>query len=136
MAGIDHHLRSPGRLSVLTLVAFYLFFGLVTYLMNQADVTLKMDRLVHDNWVRLNQSEPARDLVIVGIDDRSLENLGRWPWSRLDQSKIIDNLSDAGARIILMDVLYSEPDKNNPADDARLAFSICLLYTSPSPRDS
>lgn len=124
MAVIDHHLRSPGRLSVLTLVAFYLFFGLVTYLMNQADVTLKMDRLVHDNWVRLNQSEPAKDLVIVGIDDRSLENLGRWPWSRLDQSKIIDNLADAGARIILMDVLYSEADKNNPADDARLAFSI------------
>jgi len=92
--------------------------------MNQADVTLKMDRLVHDNWVRLNQSEPAKDLVIVGIDDRSLENLGRWPWSRLDQSKIIDNLADAGARIILMDVLYSEADKNNPADDARLAFSI------------
>jgi len=92
--------------------------------MNQADVTLKMDRLIHDNWVRFNQSMPSDDLVIVGIDDRSLQQLGRWPWSRLDQSKIIDNLADAGAKIILMDVLYSEADKSNPADDARLAFSI------------
>ncbi len=124
MVNIDSHLRSPGRLSVLTLIAFYLFFGLITYLMSQADATLKMDRLVHDNWVRVNQSEPASDLIIVGIDDNSLQELGRWPWSRLDQSRIIDNLADAGAKIILMDVLYSEADKNNPADDARLAFSI------------
>lgn len=121
---IDSHLSSPGRLSILTLIAFYLFFGLITYLMTQADATLKMDRLVHDNWVRINQSAPASDLVIVGIDDNSLQKLGRWPWSRLEQSKIIDNLSEAGARIILMDVLYSEADKNNPADDARLAFAI------------
>lgn len=124
MAGIDNHLSSPGRLSIVTLVAFYLFFGVITYLMKQADVTLKMDRLVHDNWVRFNQSKPSDDLVIVGIDDRSLEKLGRWPWSRLDQAKIIDNLSDAGATIILIDVLYSEADKNSPADDAKLAFAI------------
>ena len=121
---IDNHLRSPGRLSILTLVAFYLFFGIITYLMSQVDATLKMDRLVHDNWVRFNQSTPASDLVIVGIDDHSLEKHGRWPWSRLDQAKIVDNLADAGAKIILMDVLYSESDRKNPADDARLAFSI------------
>ena len=93
MVVIDNHLRSPGRLSVLTLIAFYLFFGLITYLMSQVDATQKMDRLVHDNWVRFNQSAPADDLVIVGIDDHSLEKHGRWPWSRLDQSRIVDNLA-------------------------------------------
>ena len=124
MAGIDTHLSGPGRLSIATLIAFYLFFGFITFLMEQADMTLKMDRLVHDNWVRFNQSAPADDLVIVGIDDTSLQRIGRWPWSREDQSQIIDNLAEAGARIILMDVLYSEADKDKPADDARLAFSI------------
>lgn len=107
-----------------TLIIFYLFFGLLTWLMSHFEVTLKMDRLIHDSWVRLNQSEPAKDIVIVGIDARSVAEHGRWPWPRDDQAKIIDNLSAAGAKIILIDVLYSDFGVTNPEGDARLAYSI------------
>jgi len=103
---------------------FYLFFGLLAWLMNHFDVTLKMDRLIHDSWVRLNQSTPEDNIVIVGIDAYSVVEHGRWPWPRSDQATIIDNLTAAGARIILIDVLYSDFDVTNPENDARLAYAI------------
>ena len=124
MAASDDNARRGGRLGYWTLFVFYLFFGLLTWLMNKGDATLKMDRLIHDGWVRLGQSVPSDEFVIVGIDADSLDENGRWPWSRNDQAKIIDNLADAGARIILTDVVYSDLGKVNPEGDARLAFAI------------
>lgn len=113
-----------GRFGYWTLIGFYLFFGVLTMLMHRADVTQKMDRLIYDSWVRLHQSAPPDDLVIVGIDSNSVERNGRWPWSRNDQAQIINNLSASGASIILIDILYSEQSKNDPAADARLASAI------------
>jgi len=83
-----------------------------------------MDRLIYDTWVRLGQSAPSDEFVIVGIDAKSVKENGRWPWSRNDQATIIDNLNDAGARIILIDVLYPDFGVANPEGDARLAYSI------------
>lgn len=124
MAASGEDVRRRGRMGYWTLIVFYLFFGLLTWLMNQFEVTLKMDRLIHDSWVRLNQSEPSKDIVIVGIDANSVAQHGRWPWSRDDQAKIIDNLTAAGSRIILIDVLYADYGVTNPEGDARLAYSM------------
>ena len=120
----DEVRRRRGRLGYWTLAVFYLFFALLTWLMNHFEVTLKMDRLIYDSWVRIGQSEPASDIVIVGIDARSVGDYGRWPWSRNDQAKIIEQLTEAGARSILIDVLYTDHGVSNPEGDARLAYAI------------
>ena len=120
----DEVRRRRGRLGYRTLAVFYLFFALLTWLMNHFEVTLRMDRLIHDSWVRIGQSEPASDIVIVGIDARSVGDYGRWPWSRNDQAKIIEQLTEAGARSILIDVLYTDHGVSNPEGDARLAYAI------------
>ncbi len=124
MVAADSDVRRGGRFGYATLVGFYLFFGLMTFLMHKGDVTLKMDRLIYDTWVRFNQSTPSDEFVIVGIDSKSVSAVGRWPWSRLDQAKIIENLSAAGASIILMDILHPEVSAGNRIEDARLAYAI------------
>ncbi len=124
MAAAEKDVRRGGRFGYGTLVGFYFFFGALTFVMHKGEVTLKMDRLIHDGWVRLEQSAPPEDLVIVGIDGQSVEENGRWPWSRTDQAKIVDNLSAAGAELILIDILYSEPSINAPGSDAKLAYAI------------
>ncbi len=53
-------------------------------------------------------------LVIVAIDEQSLKDLGRWPWSRGCHAELIDKLSRAGARTIAMDVLFAEPEQCDP----------------------
>ncbi|MBI4541744.1 MAG: CHASE2 domain-containing protein, partial [Gemmatimonadetes bacterium] len=67
-------------------------------------------------------------IVIVGIDDRSLgilrEKLGRWPWPRDVYATLIDYLSYAGAKVVVFDVAFFEPDLERPAGDSAFAASI------------
>jgi adenylate cyclase len=52
------------------------------------------------------------NVVIAAIDERSLDVFGRWPWARSVQGDLIRKLSSSGARVIGLDVNYSEEDKN------------------------
>lgn len=66
-------------------------------------------------------TDPAQDIVIVAIDDNSLEQLGNFSsWPRSYHAQLVDVLAEAGARIIVFDVLFSEPAVN----DEELAASI------------
>ena len=57
---------------------------------------------------------PSDDIVLVSIDDDSVRRLaplvGRWPWPRLVHASLIDFLARAPARVIVYDVLFTEPD--------------------------
>lgn len=74
--------------------------------------------------VRINQSVPGDNTIIVGIDAKSIAKNGRWPWSRSDQAKIIENVSADGAKVILIDFLYADSDATNPEDDVQLVNAI------------
>jgi adenylate cyclase len=58
------------------------------------------------------------DVVIVGIDNASIQAFGAWPWPRDIHARIIDALAKAGARAIGYDVTFSEP--KSEAEDAAL----------------
>ena len=52
---------------------------------------------------------PADDrIVILEIDDDSIERIGRWPWPRSVVGDVIEKLSKAGAKLIGVDIFYSE----------------------------
>ncbi len=64
---------------------------------------------------------PSPNIVIVGIDDATLEAYGKWSeWQRELHAQAIDNLSEAGARVIGFDVLFADTS----ADDSVLAQAI------------
>ena len=52
----------------------------------------------------------GREIVLVGVDDRSLQEVGRWPWSRLIQAQLIDAIGRDQPKVIGLDVLYTEPE--------------------------
>jgi adenylate cyclase len=56
----------------------------------------------------------SNNIVIVDIDNKSLKELGQWPWSRNTVAQLIDNLTQAHAGIIGLDMVFSEPDKTSP----------------------
>lgn len=49
------------------------------------------------------------EIVIVGIDDRSLEVIGRWPWSRDRVASLVEAIAEDGAKTIGLDIFFSEP---------------------------
>ena len=109
--------------TLLSLGAFLLALFLLTALLMWSESTLKVDRLLHDTWVRVNQRDTPKDLVIVGIDPQSLSDYGRWPWPRSLQAELFENLGKTNAKGFVVDLLYTEhaPD---PEDDTRLANAI------------
>lgn len=54
---------------------------------------------------------PSQTVVHIDIDDRSLETLGRWPWSRDTLAGLIETLHQAGASMIVLDILFPEPQE-------------------------
>jgi len=52
------------------------------------------------------------DIEIVAISEEDLAEHGRWPWSRNIIARGIHNLSQAGARVIALNILYTEPEES------------------------
>src|SRR6476659_9650863 len=72
-----------------------------------------------DGYQRIDpRKKIARPVTIVDIDDKSLEKLGQWPWRRTRIADLITELTRLGAVVIAFDVVFSEPDRLNPADAA------------------
>jgi adenylate cyclase len=76
---------------------------------------------------------PAAPVVVVLIDDRSIAELGRWPWSRQRFSEMVRRLHTAGARVIAFDLLFSEA-QTNPTHEALQAMrqALAALYPASS----
>ena len=53
----------------------------------------------------------SQDVGIVAIDEAAIEKYGQWPWKRDVLSDIIWKLREAGAGIIVMPIIMSEPDR-------------------------
>ena len=54
------------------------------------------------------------NIVIAAIDERSIEKLGRWPWSRDKLAMLVEKLNESDAEIIMLDLILSEAEKNDP----------------------
>ncbi|MBF0361711.1 MAG: adenylate/guanylate cyclase domain-containing protein [Oligoflexia bacterium] len=50
-------------------------------------------------------------MILMAIDDESLNKIGRWPWSRSTIANIIKKLNTFGAKVVAFDVIFSEEEK-------------------------
>ncbi len=61
----------------------------------------------------------SKDIVIVDIDEKSLQTLGRWPWRRDRVAKLLDNLTEYGAGVVGFDMVFAEEDGSSPKKIAK-----------------
>ena len=54
----------------------------------------------------------SKDVVIVELDESAVEQFGQWPWPRNVLADIVWKLRENGAGIIVMPILFSEPDSH------------------------
>jgi adenylate cyclase len=71
-------------------------------------------------WARGPVSPDPR-VAVVTIDQKSVNEMGPYPWSRDRHAQLISLLSQHGAKTVAFDVLFLEPDVDNPDDDDFLA---------------
>ncbi|WP_198036724.1 CHASE2 domain-containing protein [Halomonas sp. GT] len=81
---------------------------------------LLSDNFFYDTWLSRQSEPPSADILVVAIDEPSLQALGRWPWPRDVHTRLIDQLNAAGVQSIVLDFLLVEPSRLTE-EDAGLA---------------
>jgi adenylate cyclase len=81
------------------------------------DLIHRLDYIAYD--LRLQMSLPPiesvknRDLIrVIDIDEKSLSEQGRWPWSRKKMAELVKILQDNGVVVIAYDIIFSEREAN------------------------
>jgi adenylate cyclase len=64
---------------------------------------------------------PDSRIVIVAIDQRSQEVLGKWPFSRKYFGEMLDALREDGAKVVSFDITFDKPDLTAAPVQALLA---------------
>jgi adenylate cyclase len=61
------------------------------------------------------EEDPRKDLVVVGVDTKTFEDLvdERWPYTHDLHAKLVDRLRRDGAKVIGMDIQFSEPSNTD-----------------------
>jgi len=73
------------------------------------------DNRLRDFTFILRGELPKSDsVVIVDIDEKSLQEYGQWPWSRNVLADLFYKLSESGAGIIGLDIVFAEEDRTSP----------------------
>ena len=90
-------------------VVALLFFGL--YLNPSTLVLHPEDRLFPSN----DQPDPA--VMVVGIDDTSIQSIGHFPFGRDKFATVLNNLNAAGAQVVAFDVGFSESTAGTGDDE-------------------
>lgn len=67
---------------------------------------------------------PLQPVAIIDLDERSLSEVGQWPWSRLTIAKMVANLMNNGAVVVAFDVVFPEPDRMNPKGIVESLFNL------------
>ncbi|MEE9493418.1 MAG: CHASE2 domain-containing protein [Gammaproteobacteria bacterium] len=97
-------------------LAGFLIFLVV--LLVQFDGAWRLDRVFYDAYLKYQQAPPPDDIVIIAIDEQSLRQHGRWPWSRALHANLLDTLTREQPKAIAFDIIFSEPDLQHPEQDA------------------
>lgn len=66
--------------------------------------------------VSQNDKTKKSSVVVVDIDEKSLEAIGQWPWSRVVLAKLLYSISKSHPASLGLDVIFPETDKTSPAN--------------------
>ncbi|WP_448586316.1 CHASE2 domain-containing protein, partial [Thermaurantiacus sp.] len=83
----------------------------------------RFDNLVYDALLRAGVKPVSDRILIVAIDNRSVAELGRWPWPRARHVELLAVLAAAAPRAVGYDVLFTEPAED-PAEDRAIAAAL------------
>ncbi|MGC9070872.1 MAG: CHASE2 domain-containing protein [Elusimicrobiales bacterium] len=128
---------TKGRRSVyITATAMTLFFIIFYFV----DFILKNERFIsmletkwfdfklsyNNPFARILGSSPKdadKRILIAAIDEKTISRYG-WPFPRRYYSTLIENLIGYGVKIIAFDVMFFDPDRNNPQSDEIFAKTV------------
>src|SRR5262249_4722999 len=102
------HAWRPLLIGIVILAALFIFNGLHPAVFELADLKASDLRMYVTQ-----RPPPTGAVVIAAIDEKSVAELGHWPWPRSVEARLSDALRDYKAAIVGYDVLFSERDEDD-----------------------
>lgn len=104
--------RSDGFAAVLLVAA-------VAVLHFSTDAISILERRFYDFASTSTSRQPSGQIAVIAIDDQSIANIGRWPWSREVHARLIDQLAAANTKTIVHTAFFFEPQVDRGMDFIR-----------------
>jgi eukaryotic-like serine/threonine-protein kinase len=83
---------------------------LALFLLHQTtSVVETLENRFYDFGISQANKKPSDQIAVIAIDDVSVANLGRWPWSRDVQALLIEKISAGQPKAIINSIFYPEP---------------------------
>lgn len=117
--------RSGGRISLRN--EWLMLFALIVaaaLLLAGGHLLRGPDRMIYDHLIGTLERPSPDNIVIVAIDDKSIDALGRWPWKRGTHAQLLNVLSTGSPRAIGLDLILTEGDAATDSGDRALAQAI------------
>lgn len=98
-------------LVIFIIVFCSIFFTFKSY----PDLFLNLDNEIKSFLLKhKNKSHQSKNVIIVDIDDKSINQTSQWPWRRDLFAKLIDELQTTNLKVIGIDIMFSKEDINSP----------------------
>ena len=113
---VDNSLRSGSRVGIGLGMAVTVGLAILTWL--APNIVVRLDNTALDFHFRLRgERSPKQEVVLVLVDEKSLQEIGRWPWPRDKQAVLIDRINRGVPAVIGLDVIYAEAEKSDIVRD-------------------
>lgn len=110
-AGIHQLSPRSGRLITLAVAAL---FSVLLLLVFRSGLDVLEERLGALGWTLFADETLEERVPIVAIDERSLAEVGPWPWTRPQIASLVSAIDNAGAQLQLHDIVYPEAKAGDP----------------------
>jgi adenylate cyclase len=67
----------------------------------------------YDALERVRSNQASEEIIIVSIDEESLQQIGRWPWSREEFAQFHANLTNLNPNVVVYDILFVNSSEND-----------------------
>ena len=104
-------------IKVIKIIALIIALGLIHFYFYSSEYIKKIDYVIYDLMMVASdtiETESSFYTVVVDIDEKSLQALGQWPWSRVITANLIEKINELNPSSLGINILFSEVDRISP----------------------
>jgi adenylate cyclase len=106
-------LKGLFRINAATITVSIIVLGVAAYLRGVPFLDLMELKTVDLRFLSRGPVAPGPEVVLAVVDEKSLQEQGKWIWPRSKFAQLVRILSESGAKVITFDIGFLEADKNS-----------------------